>query len=228
MCAVAGLSLLLTGCTTLVAGTAEPADHDGPLKPKPIGATAMTRALLGTSEISDIVKSSGTLVQRGSATTMGDTTGVTKNACRASWSPMQESAYNGTGWSDGVAQTYDDAPDTDTRPENGVIEAVVRFADSDAADKFFTAAKALWADCADQSVPYDGTQSKRIWRYSALTEHDGTIQIKQSAEGMGGWGCSRVLGVRNNIAVDLMHCTTDPADQGVAIYNAIAENIDKS
>mgnify|MGYP000090078028 CR=1 FL=1 len=62
----------------------------------------------------------------------------------------------------------------------------------------------------------------------AMTEPEGAIQIKQAAEGAGGWGCSRVLGVRNNIAIDVMHCATDPADQGVAVFNAIAANIEKS
>lgn len=227
MCAVAGLGLLLTGCTTMVSGTAQPADHDGPIKPKPISASAMAGKLLDTSEVADIVKTNGTLIQRSTSSTMGDTGAVAKKECRASWSPMQEAAYNGSGWSDALANTYDDAPDADTRPENGVVEAVVRFADSDAADTFFTKAKSLWSQCADQSVVYDG-DSKRIWRYSAMTEPEGAIQIKQAAEGAGGWGCSRVLGVRNNIAIDVMHCATDPADQGVAVFNAIAANIEKS
>jgi hypothetical protein len=119
MCAVAGLGLLLTGCTTMVSGTAQPADHDGPIKPKPISTSAMAGKLLDTSEVADIVKTNGTLVQRSTSSTMGDTGAVAKKECRASWSPMQEAAYNGSGWSDALANTYDDAPDADTRPENG-------------------------------------------------------------------------------------------------------------
>lgn len=122
----------------------------------------MAGKLLDTSEVADIVKTNGTLMQRSTSSTMGDTGAVAKKECRASWSPMQEAAYNGSGWSDALANTYDDNSAPTPARKTALVRAVVQFADSTPPTR--SSPRRGQSQCADQSVVYDG-DSKRIWRY---------------------------------------------------------------
>ncbi|PIB77212.1 sensor domain-containing protein [Mycolicibacterium brumae] len=223
--AAAGL-LVLTGCTTTVGGVAKPADNDGPLKPKPMATSAVASLLLSPSEVASAVGLSATLYQRGEATEMTDSTGLDNRDCRSSWAPLEEGTFGGTGWLQAFGQIVSDAPDRATKATMQFTQAAVSFKDSDAADAMLAGAAKKWNSCSDKTILYtssDGRQAR--WTNGSVTDDDGVLSMTQTVEGGGGWGCSRMLGVKNNIALDLLYCTTGPGSEAKELYDELAESI---
>jgi hypothetical protein len=223
--AVVGM-LLLAGCTVMVPGTAVPADSDGPLKPKPVATSAVEDLLAGPVEVSKVAGSGTTLVQQARATGMSDSTGISSRDCRSAWSPLQKASYDGSGWISVAGKILSDERDKETRPDNVITQAVVSFNDSDAADTFFSGVTKRWKACSDKSVVYTQDGGKQTnWSLGPVISGDDVIQISQTAEGGRGWGCQHVLGVRNNIAIEVLHCAEGPGEQARGVFDLIARNV---
>ena len=101
------------------------------------------------------------------------------------------------------------------------------------ATKTIESTKKSWQSCANTTTRIhttgsDGTISRiENWALGSLSADDGVLFMQMTQVGADGWGCWRVLGARNNIAIDIAACSvgaTKAAAQGA--YNAIAAKVD--
>jgi len=144
----AALCTLAAGCTTVVAGSAMPADTSGPLPHTPVAVAALDGLLLGADTINSVLSAGMRL--RDSATAMWDASPIFSDKnCLAMDGPAQEAVYADSGWTAMRGQRFDDSFD-DPRVRNAsAAEAVIAYPSARQANAFYDASVRRWFACAD-------------------------------------------------------------------------------
>ncbi|HYB38263.1 MAG TPA: sensor domain-containing protein [Mycobacterium sp.] len=104
-------------------------------------------------------------------------------------------------------------------PQNGLrlysaTQAVVAFAAADA-QKLLADQTAQWSACHTIPTNLADQPGPQNWTLSPSAATDATLSISLLTEGGHGWSCQLALGIRNNIAVDVLVCRYDVTNQGV-------------
>lgn len=209
--------LLLTGCTTVVTGHSEPADHNGPLA---VPKTALSAALLDGDELDELLDASGIEKQASREDLTPDSSGFSDRSCLAPWQPIQESVYASSGWSSLRAMALHDGRDSQDS-QHLVVEAVVAFPARSDARKFFDNVKPKWEACADQHVSSRSDGEVSDWDFGAVNSTDNTLSVTRNQRNTHGWGCQRALRATNNVVVDVLACAFDVDKEGVKVVDAI-------
>ncbi|OBF21200.1 sensor domain-containing protein [Mycobacterium sp. ACS4331] len=124
--------------------------------------------------------------------------------------------------SPGLELTYLDSGFTGSRqqflkgtdPDRKLVQTVVSFPDSSAAEAHVTAATAKWKACADRRInlaPVGGDPNH--WNVADVvvrgTGDDAILTASRTEEGGAGWGCRDGMAARNNIVIDFAVCGED-------------------
>jgi eukaryotic-like serine/threonine-protein kinase len=231
---IAALTVLLLVVAGVTAGvltrsSEEPtgAEPTTPTTVPPVPMADLKGLLLTTDQIGAILGSKLDPTPIGEG--IGDDSDyLVEKECAEPWYPAERVAYTGSGWQDGVLQVMG-------RPELGppqgvlfpswAIQALVSFPVADLAGEFLAGQKKPWAQCANRKVTdltQRGSPMEVVFGDFAVTD-DGALTITWRSPIT---TASRVLAVRNNIAIDVTVYGKDTAlDRAVDIVHKIAARI---
>lgn len=161
------------------------------------------------------------------------TANVAPAECAAAFEPGRRAAYADTGWTGVSMQVV--ADDTPRAAGHVVVQAVVSFADRNAAMEVLNAAARTWVRCGGETVGYT-TSSGDVRRWQLGTpelRRDKTmlVQLQTSRSG----SCERAMTTADlggaAIVADVMACDfggANPDGQGEAIAAAITTNAERA
>jgi predicted small lipoprotein YifL len=191
--------------------------------PPPVAVDALEPMLLSPAEINTAM---GATAMTGSEkySTLGDASAqMADQDCRGIDFPAEKSAYAGSGWTAVRGQQFQEPGDN---PAHYVAQEVVLFPAAADAAKFFDASAQRWPACANRQHSYTRPgKPDTVWTVGPISATNGTLSALRIQEGGNGWACQRALTVRNNIAVDMLACSYNPADAAVAIAHQIAARV---
>lgn len=202
----AAVCILAAGCTTVIAGSATPADTSGPLPQAPVAAAALDGLLLNAGAINSVLSAGMRL--RDSATAMWDASPIFSDKnCLAMDGPAQQAVYADTGWTAMRGQRFDDSFD-DPRVRNAsAAEAVIAYPSARQANTFYDASVRRWFACANRKFSEHPTgKPEVVWTAGEAHKVGGTLSTSKVQESIDGWTCQRALTVRNNVAIDVATC----------------------
>jgi len=102
-------------------------------------------------------------------------------------------------------------------------EGLVLFANSAAAQGFWTASKKTWDRCAGTHIAYTPADAKspRLWTPRQRTQAGHVIAVVSDLEGGDGYTCMHALTVKANVVVDVRTCGYDLGNQAIDLTNAL-------
>lgn len=201
--AALAVSLLLSSCSVVVAGSPRSAGGALPLlKPNQI------EALLPTAEQTAQVVD-GPHIEIGAAlrAIKEFPFPISDPNCFASISEATEPAYRDSGYGPvrGFVLTE---PGNLAAREHLVGEAVVLYHQPVEADKLVSRTVEQWSTCANKTLTeYPEGLAPQNWPLGSPTEVDDVHTVFNSQEAAGGWGCSRGIASRRNLVIDVRVCS---------------------
>jgi hypothetical protein len=217
-------SVLLSGCTSTVSGTAVRAQHAAPVDVPPLTEAKLDDVLLSIGELNGIVGSTRMTVTS-DLDEMTDHSGdVSDPDCLGAIYGAEEPVYAGSGWTairDQVARE----PSEDN--EHWVEQSAVLFPSAEKAKKFFDRAKSSLQGCAGYSVSVDDEDAAYLWEIDSVTAEDTLITQMTAQEDADGWACQHALSVVSNVTVEAWACGYSIKDEAATIANEMVANAAK-
>jgi hypothetical protein len=214
---VAGICLLVTGCTQTVSAESTTTTHS--MIPRPLVERELPGLLLEPEEVNLTMATTGMAVV-GTEDAMPDNSALTSPPeCLAVDAAAEAPVYAGSEyWAErGVSMNNGDDF------THYLKQAVVLFPYREKAAAFFEASVDQWPACRQ----YTHTESGYVYDVGQIVNEDhilSTTAMMQEAKAPG-WGCGRALALRNNIIVDVNTCSANPADSAVRVAAAIGERV---
>jgi hypothetical protein len=214
---VAGLCLVITGCTQTVSATTTTTTRS--MIPRPLVERELEGLLLDPGEVSAAMGTGGMAVT-GTESAMEDNSALmSPPECLAIDAAAEAQVYAGSDyWAErGVSMNNGDDF------THYAKQAVVLFPYQEKAAAFFDQSVNQWPACRQ----YTHTQSGSVWDVGKLVNEDhilSTTAMMQEGRAPG-WGCGRALALRNNIIIDVNTCSSNPADTAVRIASQIGDNV---
>jgi hypothetical protein len=155
--------------------------------------------------------------------------------CIYAFGPLAASVYAGSG---NTAASGDDdlvsAPPGSNDLASEVMQGVALFPSANEANAFFTASSQHWQACANRDVNPPGPDAMNV-AVGPVSNANGTLSTTVNIKMPGFSGpapltmsCQRALSVRNNVAIDVKGCRTNPGDVAVNAVNQIAGKVDSA
>jgi serine/threonine-protein kinase len=191
----------------------------------PLSSAALSALLLSPGQIAGIIGAE-TLVQESFAdSVIDDSPKLLEKDCIGVVAPAQHLVYADTEWT-GVRSQALRGPGDGPRIY-AVIQAVISFPTADAAKKLFAAQDSQWRGCSGRTttLSFPNPPTPQVWTVGTPADSDGTLTTTQTLKDGGGMKCQRALAIRNNVAIDVVACRFDVANQAVDIVNGIAAKI---
>ncbi|CPR09821.1 Ser/Thr protein kinase [Mycobacterium bohemicum DSM 44277] len=192
--------------------------------PDPVSTDQLSALLLSTSDINSIMGAS--TMEAGKPITAMNTSELTLSApdCQGALYTSQDPVYAGSGYTGISALVSSEPGDNYTHWAN---QAVVAFPSADKAKAFLQSSATTWKDCAGKTIEVTKNGDTIHWTFGELSGAPPKIAMADSEEGADGWGCQRVLGVANNVIVDIRACAYHVGDQAGQIADKIVANVNK-
>jgi PknH-like extracellular domain len=218
-----GIAAVLSGCTTMTAGAALPADDLGH-SPALVPVAALDGLLLPPEQLSALLNT-GPLVMKNAQSKMAFRKTTAEDCAatfRAFWGPV----YQGSGFVAVRSQYLTDPDGTQYKVWQGVIAFPLALD----AQAFYRKQAAGWHTCENRRIEerfVDEAPSPDDWfKMGAASDRDGMLSMVHTEEDTDtGWACERALTIRNNVAVDVEACTEHRTDQGEVVATAIAAKV---
>jgi hypothetical protein len=214
---VAGICLLITGCTTTV--NADSTTTTRTVIPRPLVERELDGLLLEPDEVSATMGTTGMAVT-GTESAMADNSAIMEPPeCLAIDGAAEATVYAGSEyWAERGASLNNGDDFT-----HYLKQVVVQFPYREKAAAFFEASAHQWPACHQ----YTHTQSGSVWDVGPIVNDDhilSTTAMQQEARAPG-WGCGRALALRNNIIIDVNTCSAAPADSAVRVAAQIGDKV---
>jgi PknH-like extracellular domain len=155
--------------------------------------------------------------------------------CLYVYAPGEAPVYAGSGYT--AASGVEDVaslPSTANEMDPDVAQVVVLFPSANEANALFTTSSQRWPACGDRqfTVPGDADNPEIAVKVGPISNANGTLSTTVTLTSTKGANsitgtCQRALTARNNVAVDVAVCRSNPGDQGVKIASQIAAKVDK-
>ncbi len=222
---------LLAGCASVVSGTpvreaGAPPTATSAAPPALVAIGALPRLLPSLDELKGLLAAPELeVLQTGdvvSVPTPEDGGVPSVPECLAVMYPARESAYGGTGYTGLFGQRI---AEKRTPSEHVVLQVVAAFPSIEQARGFFAAARDAWKGCAGKTLSTTFTAGVETFTVGQPTVTESTMTMVSPQKGGGGWACSRALGQRANVVVDVNACQNGATDQGAAIMTKTLERI---
>nr|WP_231980528.1 sensor domain-containing protein [Mycobacterium sp. E2497] len=220
----AAVCALTAGCTTVVGGSAAPADTRGPLTQAPVAVTALDGLLLDDRKINDIL-GAGMRIRYRTQEMWDSSQTFSDQSCLAVAGPAQRAVYADTGWTAVRGERLDDSFDDPKVRNDSVNQAVIAYPAARQANAFYGASVRRWATCANRRfVDHPPGQPEIAWAVADSHQVGGTLSTSEEQEGSpDGWRCQRALTVRNNVVIDVAACGSFlPGSSAVDLAQQIA------
>lgn len=214
---VAGLCLLVTGCTQLVNAT--PTTTTRTMIPRPLVERELSGLLLAPEQVSATMGAPGMSVVATESIMSDNSAIMSPPECLAIDGAAEAVVYAGSDfWAERGVSLNNGNDFT-----HYVKQAVVLFPYQEKAAEFFDRSVNQWPACRQ----YKHTQSGSVWDVGKIVNDNSilsTVAMQQEARAPG-WGCGRALALRNNIIIDINTCSANPADSAVRIAAQIGVNV---
>ncbi|MET0897631.1 MAG: sensor domain-containing protein [Mycobacterium sp.] len=216
---LAAIILALSGCTNVVAGTAQPGDAGGPDGPTP-GDLAAT--LLSVEEINSIMGADDLEVVESSEELVDHSADISDPACLGALYNAEQVVYDNSGWTELVDEILTQPVDD---PANWIEQTAVRFPSVDDASAFYESSKAQWQECISQQVSVFDGEYEYTWEFDGLTVSDTTISQSALQLDSDGWTCQHAMSAAADVVIEASACSMSPDEEAVTIVEALAKNV---
>ena len=217
-------SVLLSGCTSTVSGTAVRAQHAAPIDVPQLTEAKLDDVLLSVGELNGIMGSTQMEVTS-KLEEMTDHSGeVSDPDCLGAIYGAEEPVYAGSGWTAMRDQVVRE-PDADN--EHWVEQTAVLYPSADKAQKFFDDSKSSWEKCSGYSVSVDDADATYLWQIDDVTAEDTLISQMTAQEDADGWACQHALSLASNVTVEAWACGYSIKDEAGKIASEMIANAAK-
>jgi len=217
-------SVLLSGCTSTVSGTAVRAQHAAPVDVPPLTEAKLDDVLLSIGELNGIVGSTRMTVTSDLDEMTDHSADVSDPDCLGAIYGAEEPVYAGSGW---TAIRDQVAREPSENNEHWVEQSAVLFPSAEKAKKFFDRAKSSLQGCAGYSVSVDDEDAAYLWEIDSVTVEDTLITQMTAQEDADGWACQHALSVVSNVTVETWACGYSIKDEAATIANEMVANAAK-
>jgi PknH-like extracellular domain len=189
----------------------------------PAATAALEGLLPNPADVNTTMGATGMTVS-GVANTMWDDSAEMKDAdCRFADGPAMAPVYAGSGFT-AVRGAVLQEPG-DTSPHYAGM-TVVAFPSPDGAASFFTDSAQRWPACSNrQYTDAMAGSPPAVWTVGPVTHTNGILSTTKTQLDVNAWACQRALTVRNNVAIDVIACSTNPSTSAVRIAHQIAAKV---
>ena len=209
----------LSGCTNVVAGTAQPGDAGGPDGPKP-GDLAAT--LLSVEEVNSIVGADDIEVVESSEELVDHSATISDPACLGALYNIEEVVYDGSGWTELVDEILTQPVEN---PAHWVEQTAVRFESAEDASAFYETSKTQLQECISKQVSVFDGEFEYTWEFDGLTVSDTTISQSAVQLDSDGWTCQHAMSAAADVVIEASACNMTPDEEAVTIVEAVAKNV---
>jgi hypothetical protein len=222
----AAVSALATGCTVVVAGSASPADHSGPLPQAPVVAASLDGLLLDVDQINSLLRA-GMRLRYGAQAMWDWGSTFSDKSCLATDGPAQQAVYADTGWTAMRGQRFDDNFDDPSVRNDSAIQAVIAYPSARKANTFYDASVRRWFACANRKFSeHPADKPAIVWTVGDAHKVGGTLSTSEVQDDSNGWTCQRALTARNNVVIDVATCGSFlPGGSAVDLAGQIAAKV---
>ncbi|MFI5511091.1 sensor domain-containing protein [Mycobacterium sp. NPDC051804] len=218
---VIAASVLLTGCTSTVTGTAVRPPNAGLSDVPPLDESKLEDVVLSIDEINAIMGSS-TMEVTSELDEMTDHSDAVSDAeCLGAIYGAEEPVYAGSGWTAVLDQISREEGDDN---EHWVEQTVVLYPSADKAQEFFEKSKGQWESCDDYTVSVDDGGDAYDWDIENFNAQDTLITQVTTQQDAAGWACQHALSPVSNITVEVWACSYSPKDEAETIVTDIIAN----
>lgn len=226
---LAGVCMLVAGCTDVVDGNAVAGEKAGLSNQPPIPVGALDDLMLDASQVNRALGATSMKIWFKAKGMWDWSKNVDDKNCLAVDGAAQDKVYAGTGWTSMRGQRLDDSVDDSKKRKHYAIQAVVAFPNAQDAGNFYNTSVQSWKSCSNRRFNDAGPNSPpTIWTVGDVTNDNGMLTSSQVQEGGDGWACQRALTVRNNLAIDIVTCAYQQDGQPATdIANQIAAKVAK-
>lgn len=222
---VAGITLLWRPWESLRQSDSAAAGSTTTVPPVPIAASAMQGLWLSPDQISAAMGTTGLRVTNTQSQMNDQAANVSDLSCRAINSDADSSVYANSGWTDVDVQVLEDAGNI--QHDNYYVEqGLVLFPSASQAAAFISSSAQLWAGCANRQFTYN--RNGRPYAtddVGPVANNGGTLSATKTEQGANGWACQHALTADNNVAIDILACSYNPANSAVDVAQQIKQNI---
>ncbi|ULN27056.1 sensor domain-containing protein [Mycolicibacterium smegmatis] len=221
-CAAAAVMCLLSGCVTVVGGTAT----RDPAAPPPGAAVTevdLDNLLLPVTELGDIVGSDDLTVTVELDQFNDSSAAMDDPDCLAAAFGAQERVYAGTGW---TAVRDQIVREPGSFSPHWIEQVVVLFTSDLHARDFFDQSRETWRGCVGTLTTYDIDQMPLEWVVGEVTAEESTISQLSVPETAVRGGCHHALSVAANLVAEAWACGEGVEDQASEIVDQIVANIE--
>jgi hypothetical protein len=211
---VIAASVLLTGCVSIVAGTAvrAPTAH-------PLDEARLDDVMLPIGELNGIVGSTQMTVTSELEKMTDHSAAVSDPDCLGAIYGAEEPVYAGSGW---TAMRDQVAREPGENNDHWVEQAAVLYPSATEAQQFFDDSKSSWRDCAGDSLSVDDGEA--IWEMDKVTVEDNLITQMSVQVDADGWACQHALSVVSNLTVEAWACGYSISDEAATIATEMIAN----
>jgi hypothetical protein len=221
---VIAASVLLSGCVSVVSGTAVRAQHAAPIEVPSLTEAKLGDLLLSAGELNGIMGSTQMKVTS-ELEEMTDHSGqVSDPDCLGAIFGAEEPVYAGSGWTTMRDQVVREAGEDN---EHWVEQTAVLYPSAEKTQKFFDDSKSTWQKCSGYSVSVDDQDATYLWQIDSVTSEDTLITQMTAQEDAEGWGCQHALSAVSNVIVEAWACGYSIKDEAATIANEMVANAAK-
>jgi serine/threonine protein kinase len=222
---VVGVALLWRPWELLRQSNSAAAGSTTTAPPVPIATSAMPGLFLSPDQISAAMGTTGLRVTNTASQMNDQAANVPDISCRAINSDADATVYANSGWTGVDIQLLEDAGNI-AHDNYYVEQGLVSFPSASQAAAFFASAAQQWAGCANrQFTYYKNGQSYATDDVGPVSNNGGMLSATTIEEGANGWACQHALTVANNVTINVLACSYNPANSGVQVAQQIKQNV---
>lgn len=208
----------LTGCTSIVSGTAlkgTPSPEENKLE----------QVMLPIEELKAIVGANNLMFTGKSADMNNNFWKIRDERCLAALFPAEDMDYRFTYWTAVRTQVAQD-PDSDHR--HWVQQAAVLYASEGETQTMRRISEKVWRDCAGSAIPLREKRgeetSERTWTIGDLVVDGDLIKQTATRAGTDGWACQHALSMVATMSLEAKVCGYQIDDQAATIVDKLVAN----
>jgi hypothetical protein len=215
------MMVLVSGCTSTVAGHAQRDMNAAPLHVAPLKQSQLAGVMLGIDELNSILSSTDMEVISEMEEMSDNSRSVSDPDCLGVIFGAEEKVYDGSEWT-AVRDQVAREPGDDK--EHWVEQTAVLYPEAGNAQKFFDDSKSNWKQCGGYSVAVDNGEASYIWQVNDVETKDDVISQVTTQEDSGGWECQHALAPVSNVTVETWACAFGIKDEAVEMAQEMVKS----
>lgn len=217
-------AVLLTGCTSVVTGSAQLPANAAPEDLPSLKASQLEKLLLSVDDLNKIVNSLTMVVVSDVQELQDSSEKVSDPDCLGSIYSAEKQVY-GTGWT-AVRDQVIREPGNDN--EHWAEQTVVLYPSANEARDIVDQSEAKWTQCGGFSVAVDDSQGSYIWKVDGPKSDGDVVTQVVNQEDSDGWNCQHALTSVSNLVVETMACAFGIGDDAATMSGQIVERAVKA